>query len=171
MTCAVRAAILLRAQRVLRTTSWPLKLTVRCPMQIAKLVAISSTIAIALIAQASLSYAQSAPVSWPEAQLKAAIAGCRAAITDQATRDYLSRAHLTADQLPANFSAIFDRPEVRSILGVCDCSLGIISKEVSLDEFQFHPDSPLVQQRIKELTLPGGVCAPNGAPNNRSNGP
>jgi len=126
-------------------------------MRIAKFAVASLTIA-GVAVQPSLCVGQAPPAPWPAEQLQAAIAGCRAAIIDQVTRDYLSRAHLTADQLPPDFSKLFERPEIAPILRVCDCSFGILSKEIPFDKFQ--PGSPQVGQRLKDLASPGGACAP-----------
>ena len=94
---------------------------------------------------------------WSQEQVQAAIAGCRASIIDHAIRDYLARHNLTQSRLPPDFKERI-APIVEPFLLTCDCTMGVLSKEVPFE--RFDPNSPQVQERLKTLVSKGGVCEP-----------
>lgn len=110
----------------------------------------------------SVGAAAQAPLSaWSLESYDAAVQGCRAAIVDRATKDYLARHKLAENQLPKNFHQRIG-PAIEPYLRTCDCSLTVLAKEVSFEEFNAQTGE--VQQRLKSLVSPGGVCAAKPVP-------
>ena len=94
--------------------------------------------------------------AWQPQQKAAAVATCRAAILDNVAREYLARNHLADDQLPPDFRTKVV-PVVEPLLKTCDCSIAVLSGEVTYAEFQ--ASTPRVVQRTKDLVAKGGTCA------------
>lgn len=105
--------------------------------------------------------AQAPLTAWYLESYDAAVQGCRAAIVVRATKDYLARHKLAENQLPKNFHQRIGSA-IEPYLRTCDCSLTILAKEVSLDDFNAQTGE--VQQRLKSLVSPGGVCAAKPVP-------
>ena len=102
-------------------------------------------------------FSQDAPVApWPQESVQSAIASCRGAILDGAARDYLARNHLEESQLPEGFKAQV-APVIEPLLHTCDCTIGILSKEFSYEDFQGNVAR--VQERTAQLLAKGGACA------------
>lgn len=118
----------------------------------------SLVVAACVCALAVTAFAQTQVASepWAPESLQSAIQGCRASIADHATRDYLKRHQLQADQLPPDFRERI-LPVLEPFLRTCNCSIEILSREVSLETFRAL--GPEVQSRLKELVQPGGMCA------------
>jgi hypothetical protein len=101
-------------------------------------------------------FCQDAPAPWPQESVQSAVASCRGAILDGAAKDYLARNHLGESQLPEGFREQV-APVIEPLLHTCDCSIAILSKEFSYEDFQAN--TPRVQERTAELVAKGGACA------------
>lgn len=89
---------------------------------------------------------------WPPAHKAAAIAGCRASITDHAERDYLRRSQLT--ELPPDFRKKA-APAMEPFLAVCDCVYEHFEKVWTFEYYAAHQDEAM--SKLKELMA--GACA------------
>ncbi|MBS0580355.1 MAG: hypothetical protein JSR36_13960 [Proteobacteria bacterium] len=114
----------------------------------------------ALLAAGILTIARAEPpvlvAPWQAQQKSAAVASCRAAILDNVAREYLARNHLAEGELPPDFRTKVV-PVVEPLLKTCDCSIAVLSGEVTYAEFQ--ASTPRVVQRTKDLVAKGGTCA------------
>lgn len=97
-----------------------------------------------------------ATAPWPQESVQSAIATCRGAILDGAARDYLARNHLEESQLPQGFREQV-APVIEPLLHTCDCTIAILSREFSYQDFQAN--IPRVQERTAELLAKDGACA------------
>jgi hypothetical protein len=99
--------------------------------------------------------AQAPGSNWPPAEFRAAVAGCRASITENAVRDYLRSRNLTESQLAPDFRSRI-QPSLEPLLRTCDCSISVMSAEMSIKAFSSQPTA--AQGRLRELISPGARC-------------
>jgi hypothetical protein len=115
----------------------------------------ASLLALLAVLATPCALAQAPGSNWPPAEFRAAVAGCRTSITENAVRDYLRSRNLTASQLAPDFRSRI-QPSLEPLLRTCDCSIGVMSGEMSFETF--NSQAQAAQRRMRELISPGGRC-------------